>query len=85
MLFTFFTIHDLIRGEEILKREGLYLKIRPLPPEMTAGCGMGLEVVDSSLQRILDIFSSSHLTIKSIYREEDGEMESLYTEGNDKV
>lgn len=85
MLFTFFTIHDLIRGEEILKKEGLYLRIRPLPPEMTAGCGMGLEVVDSNLQRILNLFSSSHLSIRGIYREKNGEMESLYKEGNDKV
>lgn len=72
MLYTFLSVHGLIRGEELLKKKGFKTKIRPLPPEMTSGCGMGLEVGVLDHREICRVFSAKDLEIKAIFREEKG-------------
>ncbi len=72
MLFTFFTVHDLIRGEDLLKKNGFKPKILPLPLELTSGCGMGLELEVLDPLEINALLSTHDLSLKGVYREEEG-------------
>lgn len=72
MLFTFFTVHDLIRGEDLLKKNGFKPKILPLPVEIASGCGMGLELEVLDPLEICTLLSTHDLALKGVYREEKG-------------
>lgn len=69
MLFTFYSTHQLIQAEGILKEEGFQLKVLPLPPEMTRGCGMGLWVEGDPLQ-ISQVLGRAGLSLQGVYRQE---------------
>lgn len=72
MVFIFFSIHDLIQAEGLLKEKGFLIKVLPLPPEMASGCGMGLVIQVEDPLLVTRVLQPAGLVVRAVYREEDG-------------
>jgi hypothetical protein len=44
MLYTFNTTHDAIAAEKALLDHGISVRVMPMPPQISAGCGIALRI-----------------------------------------
>lgn len=57
LIVAFPSTHDAIKAETVAKRAGLSVRVIPLPPEVSAGCGLALRSPleeEAALRELLD-------------------------------
>ena len=63
------TFHDVpiaIKAEKVLKAAGIEVKLVAPPPKFRLGCALGVEVMLSRKQEILDLFQQKDVPISQI-------------------
>ena len=77
IVFTFSSTHIVIAAESALLKEGIPVKVRPLPSAIRAGCGLTLCVSLENLSRARSILTARSLNFDEIYQIKDGDF-TLY-------
>lgn len=77
IIFTFDSTHLAIAAENLLGNlKGA--RLIPLPPKISAGCGLSLKTENQDKQKAEDILNSAHVSFNAIYEyTEDGEYKKL--------
>ncbi|QNO15151.1 DUF3343 domain-containing protein [Alkalicella caledoniensis] len=60
-LLAFESTHDSLKAEDIILSEGIKVNPIPLPKNITARCGLGLKIVESKLEEVLNLLNNSHI------------------------
>ena len=66
ILLGFDSIHDVLRAEKILRRQGIPSDMVPTPRELSSDCGMSMKGAAEHRSRLLEIDSREGLLIRSI-------------------
>lgn len=76
IIFTFDSTHIAIAAENLCANiEGT--RLIPLPPSISAGCGLSLKINDDSLSSVKTMLDSKGLIYSSIYSYNSGEYTKL--------
>lgn len=67
VVMSFKTTHDAIRGESLVKKENIDARLIPLPPEISAGCGLALRLLAEDKDRIKSIFNKGEVSIDGYF------------------
>ena len=70
-------IHYVIKGEKILKREGLAIDVIPVPREISSDCGMALEFFCQDRDRVEQLLADEDVTVVGIYGLRKGQYTKL--------
>ena len=70
-LITFESTAHAIRAEDIFLKSELAIKIRPLPNEISSGCG--LSIAFSDLASVKKVVTTNKLQYNKIYLKQNGE------------
>jgi hypothetical protein len=71
------TIHYVIKGEKILKREGLTIDVIPVPREISSDCGMALEFSCQDRDRVEQLLADEGAVVVGIFRLQEGRYSRL--------
>lgn len=66
-LVTFESTHSAIKAEKTLKKEGLKVKIIPVPTEISAGCGLSIRFNEEDLDKVKKIIKESVIEVSGYY------------------
>lgn len=66
-IILFNSTHQALKTEDRLRENGIVFEVVPLPKELSADCGLALEVDAADLEVIETIIKSSSISIKGIY------------------
>jgi len=82
-VISFKSTHDAIKGETLIKREGTEGRLIPLPPEVSAGCGLALRLDPKDLEAVTSLFDAEGVKYDGIYglTREDGKRKVTRTDG----
>lgn len=67
MILTFANTHSVIMSEKILLKE-MGVKVRNIPEEVSAGCGLCLEVDEQNLERAKNLLKAQNIEIEGIVK-----------------
>jgi len=70
-LITFDSTHQALRLEAILDTKGLDFDIRPIPPILSAGCGLAIEFHMIDIDLIKQVIIDNQVIYKAIYTKQD--------------
>jgi hypothetical protein len=65
-IITFQDVPIAIRAEKVLKAAGIEVKLVAPPPKFRLGCALGVEILLSRKQEILDLFRQKDVPISQI-------------------
>lgn len=69
LIISFPSTHHAIAGEKVAgkasKKEGL--RLIPIPPDVSAGCGLALNVPSSELTNVLEAFEENNIGYQDIF------------------
>jgi hypothetical protein len=65
-IITFQDVPVAIRAEKILKAAGIEVKLVAPPPKFRLGCALGVEILLSRKQEILDLFQQKDVPVSQI-------------------
>jgi hypothetical protein len=65
-LITFFASHHAIRGEKMLRKEGLETELIPGPKELSPNCGVALRFEYSEKDRALAILADRKVEVDEV-------------------
>jgi len=71
------TIHYVIKGEKILRREGLTIDVIPVPREISSDCGMALEFSCPDRDRVEQLLADEGAVVVGIFRLQEGRYSRL--------
>ena len=60
-LLAFESTHDSLKAEDIILSAGLKVNPIPLPKNISSKCGLGLKVLENSLERVVDLLQESDI------------------------
>lgn len=74
IVMSFKSTHDAIKAETLVKRNNVDARLIPLPPEVSAGCGLALRLKEEDKNRVIKILEESLVTPDGVYEmtKEDG-------------
>lgn len=72
IIFTFSSTHTVIAAESALLKEGVPVKVRPLPSAIRAGCGLTLCVSLEEFSRARSVLSERSLNFDEMYQIKEG-------------
>lgn len=72
IVFTFSSTHTVIAAESALLKEGVKVKVRPLPSAVRAGCGLTLCISPNDFKRAKALLKDSSVAFFEIYELKDG-------------
>ena len=78
-LLAFSSTHHALEAEEILKEANYKITIIPIPPEITAGCGIAVKLSNNE-QQVLDLLAEAEVEIGGHYRVIEKGLEKKITE-----
>lgn len=55
--------HLVIKGEKILKEQGIECRIIPLPSQIKASCGLSIRTAEENLLRVREIFQENAIVM----------------------
>ena len=55
--------HLVIKGEKILKEQGIDCRIIPLPSQIKASCGLSIRTVEENLLKVKGIFQENEIVM----------------------
>ena len=67
------TIHYVIKGEKILRREGLTIDVIPVPRAISSDCGMALEFSCQERDRVEQLLADEGVVVIVIFRLQEGQ------------
>jgi hypothetical protein len=67
------TIHYVIKGEKILKREGLTIDVIPVPRAISSDCGMALEFSYQDRDRVEQLLADEGVVVVGLFRLQEGQ------------
>ncbi len=70
-VFVLFSIHDVMKAETILKKEGILFDTVPVPKEISSDCGMALLVNVSEKEDVETCLGGYGIEIKGVFRKSD--------------
>ncbi|OEH86502.1 hypothetical protein BHU72_12875 [Desulfuribacillus stibiiarsenatis] len=70
-LITFDSTHQALRMESILDTKNIDFDIRPIPPSISAGCGLAIEFYLTELEMIQEVMHSHEIVYHSLYEKLD--------------
>ena len=70
--FTFPSTSAVITAEQVLIAAGMKVKVRPVPGEIRAGCGLCLAVSPDKQKEAMDILKEKSAEYSEIYFVQDG-------------
>ncbi len=59
--------HYALRAEEVLKKEGLTVKLIPVPREFSSNCGIALEFNSAEKEKVANTLKEKKVEIESIH------------------
>ncbi len=62
----FYSANYAIRAEKLAKREGLEVKLIPIPRNLSSDCGICMQFIQSDLERIKDLLLSENVSYDRI-------------------
>jgi len=65
-IITFNDVPVAIKAEKVLKAAGIEVKLVAPPPKFRLGCALGVEILLSRKQEILDLFQQKDVPISQI-------------------
>lgn len=65
-IIIFNSTHQELKAEEHLRENSIEFAVVPLPEEISAGCGIAIEVETALLSAVKDIIERRHITVKAI-------------------
>lgn len=72
IIVAFDSTHDAIKAETVSGRVGITARLIPIPPEVSAGCGLALRADPEDLDRVRELLKEEEVT---------GQFYSLVREG----
>ncbi len=67
ILLTFASIHYVLKAEKIIKKQGLFTDMIPVPKEISSDCGMALLIYEKDLTEIKSLLNEKGLKPEGIY------------------
>lgn len=77
LILTFQSIHHVLKGEKILKREGVAFDLVPVPKEVNPDCGMALELPLNAVARATGLLAENSLDIEGVYLRENNSFKAI--------
>ena len=65
-IITFHDVPAALKAEKLLKTAGIEVKLVAPPPEFRMGCALGVEIMLSRKQEILDLFQQKDVPISQV-------------------
>ncbi len=69
---TFNATHYALKAEKVTKKEGLAVKLIPVPRQFSSNCGLALNFDCADKDKIVDIFEKTHIKVHGIHDLEAG-------------
>lgn len=79
-LYTFVSVHHLMRAEKVLKDQAIKCDVIPTPRAISTSCGLCIVVSASDAACAGDLFKQMEIAVQGIYA--DAEKEGLYKRGD---
>lgn len=70
-IFTFHTISQALKLERVLKKNKIFVKLRPVPRKISSSCGNCAYVKEEDMKLINSIIEKEKIEYDSIYNERD--------------
>lgn len=70
-IFTFHTISQALKLERVLKKNKIFVKLRPVPRKISSSCGNCAFVKEEDMEKINSILKDEKVEYESIYNERD--------------
>ncbi len=70
-IFTFHTISQALKLEKVLKKNKVFVKLRPVPRKISSSCGNCAFVREDDMETINTIIEKEKIEYESIYNEKD--------------
>lgn len=64
LLLTFPTTYDSIKGEEVLKKNSVYVKVRPVPRNISSDCGLAIECKLEDEDKVIKLFDTNDVEVE---------------------
>jgi hypothetical protein len=71
-IFLFESVHQVMRAEKVLKREGMEVDLIPVPREISSDCGVALELPLGLREEALRLFKENGISIMKCYTRDQG-------------
>ncbi len=69
----FFSIHYVLKAEQLLKVGGIALDVVPVPREISGDCGMAITFAPAELSKVQSVLAAGGIAIARIfYKEAEG-------------
>ena len=70
-LITFDSTHQALQLEAVLDRIELDFDIRPIPPSLSAGCGLAIEFYSNDIDKVIEAIASHQIISNAMYQKKD--------------
>jgi len=64
----FRSIHDVLKAEKMMNEQDIPLRLIPVPKEVSADCGMGIQVSCEELDKIRNLLSNADERLLGVYK-----------------
>lgn len=78
-LYTFLSVHHLIRAEKVLKDDNITCDVIPTPRAISTSCGLCMVVATADTAKAEAIFRQADIVVQGLYK--DAEKQGLYKGG----
>ncbi len=78
-LLSFPSTHHAIAGEKVVEACNVEARLVPLPPQISAGCGLVLQVKGKDVENVLSIFSKENLLYEDVFLVAQENGKKVYT------
>lgn len=70
-LITFASTHQALRTEAVLDTQKVTFDIRPIPPVISAGCGLAIEFYIEQMASIMEAIDAHEILYQGLYQKKD--------------
>ncbi len=75
-LYTFVSVHHMMRAEKVLKNQGVKCDVIPTPRAISTSCGLCIVISASDAGHAEELFQQAEIVVLGVYA--DAEKEGLY-------
>ncbi len=75
-LYTFASVHHLMRAEKVLKDQAIKCDVIPTPRAISTSCGLCIVISASDAGSAEELFTQAEIAVQGVYA--DAEKEGLY-------
>lgn len=67
IVFAFDSTHEAIKSEKLLEEKNVNGRLIPLPPEVSAGCGLALRINKEIKDEVISLLTNNDVSIGKMY------------------